>query len=353
MSVFNLTDFDNHEQVTFFHDEPTGLKAIIAIHNTNLGPALGGCRFWNYASDDEALKDALRLSRGMTYKSALANLDLGGGKAVIIGDARTQKTPELLRAFGRFINRLNGLYITAEDVGTSPKDMDIIRTQTPHVVGLDTDQGGSGDPSIMTAYGTLMGMKACVERVYKSQSFSGLRIALQGLGHVGLPLAQQLHDLGAHLIISDIHADSLKIAEDRFQATIVKPDDIYDVDCDIFSPCALGGVVNDQTLDRLKCKIIAGSANNQLAEGRHGLALRRKGILYAPDYLINAGGIINVTYEGPTYNKEKVLQHVNTIYDTLIEIIDLADKMDISTNAASDRIAEQRFKQQDLKRIAL
>lgn len=341
MTVFTAHDFDAHEQVVFCYDAATNLKAIIAIHNTNRGPALGGTRFWPYASEEEALTDVLRLARGMTYKAALANLNLGGGKAVIIGDPKTEKTPEKMAAFGRFVERMNGLYITAEDVGTSPEDMEIIHGQTKHVVGL---LGESGDPSILTAYGVFTGIKACLQHHYGHQSFSGIRIMVQGLGHVGMELARHLHEAGATLIVSDIDAALVQKAIKTFGATPVPPQDVFDVEADIFSPCALGGIINDQTINHLKCSIVAGAANNQLAESYHDTLLAERNILYAPDYLINAGGLINVTYEGPNYDREKVLLHVSGIYDTLLEIFSLAKASKITTGAACDHLAEQRFR---------
>lgn len=343
MSLFQLPDFDNHEHVSYFTDDATGLKAIIAIHNTNLGPSLGGCRFWYYGSEEEALVDALRLSRGMTYKSALARLPLGGGKAVILGDKHLGKTPELLAAFARCVDQLGGLYITAEDVGTSPDDMAIIHQHTAHVVGLSNMPGGSGDPSVFTAYGVLVGLRACLAHLFNTQDFSSMHVALQGLGHVGMLIARDLHAQGARLTVTDVNPVVLTQAQDLFGATIVAPEEIYSVSCDVFSPCALGGVLNDYTIKQLNCKVVAGSANNQLGDGTHGYMLKDRGILYAPDYLINAGGIINVTYEGPHYDQQVVFKHVDGIYDTMTEILQYAECQNIPTNVASDHIAEQRF----------
>lgn len=343
MTIFDFPDFDNHEQVVFCRDEKTGLKAIIAIHNTNLGPALGGCRFWNYAQEEDAIRDVLRLSRGMTYKAALANLKLGGGKSVIIGDANTQKTPELLSRFGEFIERLNGIYITAEDVNTSPADMTVIHSKTEHVVGLNDIEGGSGDPSVLTAYGTVVGLQACVEHKLKTSSLSGIHVAMQGLGHVGRLIAEDLHKKGVKLTVTDINTQWAKKIAEELGATYVEPDDIYDVKADVFTPCALGGIINDATIPRLKCPIVAGCANNQLAEKRHGDVLKKAGILYAPDYVVNAGGLINVTYEGKNYDLSVVLKHVDRIRETLLEIINISQEENVSTNVASDRLAEQRF----------
>lgn len=343
MSVFDAHDFDGHEQVTFCHDAASGLKAIIAIHNTNLGPALGGCRYWAYASEEEAIKDVLRLSRGMTYKAALANLALGGGKAVIIGDPKVEKTPEKLRAFGRFVERLGGLYITAEDVGTSPKDMSLIAEDTRYVVGRDDKEGGSGDPSIMTALGVFAGIQACAFYKLGKSDLAGVRVGVEGLGHVGFDLVRRLAEAGAHLVVTDINKVLVHKAIHEYGAKAVKPDDIFGADVDIFVPCALGGILNDQTIPQLKCKIIAGSANNQLAESYHAKVLEDRGILYAPDYLINAGGLINVTYEGPNYNADTVKDHVEGIYYTLLEIFETAKAYNMTTSDASDRLARDIF----------
>jgi leucine dehydrogenase len=343
MSLFQTPDFDQHELVAYCIEKEFGLKAIIAIHNTRRGPALGGCRIWHYRDEDEATRDALRLSRGMTYKAALANLNLGGGKAVILADSQTLKTPELLQAFGRFVERFNGQYITAEDVGTSPEDMSEIRKTTQHVVGLKSN-GGSGDPAVMTAYGVYQGMKGSAFFKYGTDSLKGLTIAIQGLGHVGMLLVEKLHQEGAFLIVTDIDQNTVKKVVDKFGAIAVNPEDIFQVDCDIFSPCALGGILNDETIPQFRCQIIAGSANNQLLTPQHGDRLKERGILYAPDYLINAGGLINVTYEGPNYDRQKAITHVEGIRDTLLEILTIAKEHGISTNTASDQIAENRFK---------
>lgn len=343
MSIFQTPDFDQHELVAYCVDESVGLKAIIAIHNTHRGPALGGCRIWHYANEDEATRDALRLSRGMTYKAALANLNLGGGKAVIIADPKSPKSPEMLQAFGRFVEKFNGSYITAEDVGTSPRDMAEIRKGTSHVVGLETS-GGSGDPSIVTAYGVYQGIKGSAFHRYGTDSLSGVKVALQGLGHVGMYLAERLHKEGAILTVTDINLENVNKVVEKYGATAVKPEDIYEVDCNIFSPCALGGIINDETIPQLKCQIIAGASNNQLLNRSHGDVLMQKGILYAPDYLINAGGLINVSYEGPNYDREVVMTHVAGLRDTLLEIFQTAEEQKISTSTASDQIAENRFK---------
>lgn len=341
--VFDTHDFDDHEQVTFCHDKESGLKAIIAIHNTNLGPALGGCRFWPYASEKEAIKDVLRLSRGMTYKAALADLHLGGGKAVIIGDATREKTPEKLRAFGRFVEHLNGLYITAEDVGTTPKDMSTIYEETRHVVGRETKEGGSGDPSILTSFGVFTGIRACVYYKMGKEDLSGVRVAVEGLGHVGIDLVKRLSEAGASLIVTDINKALLDKVARQYGAQAVGVEEIFSANADVFAPCALGGILNDKTIPLLNCQIVAGSANNQLAEPYHAKALEKRGILYAPDYLINSGGLINVSYEGPNYDLQEVMSHVEGIYYTLLEIFEAAKAHHITTSEASDCLAQDRF----------
>ncbi|MEB3701540.1 Glu/Leu/Phe/Val dehydrogenase [Candidatus Bealeia paramacronuclearis] len=345
MTVFYARDFDNHENVVFCNDEETGLKAIIAIHNTNRGPALGGCRMWNYVDEQEAVTDALRLSRGMTYKAAIANLKLGGGKAVIIGNSKRDKSPELFRAFGRFVERLGGDYITAEDVGTSVQDMSYIHDTTSHVVGLDLSiQGGSGDPSPLTALGVFQSIKAAVAYKLEQSSLEGVTVAVQGLGHVGQHLCALLKEAGANLIITDIDAESLKICAEKFKAKTVAPHEIYGIQADVFSPCALGAVINDETIPLFKFPIIAGAANNQLARAEHGEIITEKGILYAPDYVVNAGGLISVSYEGPNFDPDVVRRHVEEIHDTLLVIFRKAEERGISTSDAADLLAEERFK---------
>ncbi len=348
MSVFSLSDFADHEQVVFCSDDASGLKAIIAVHNSNLGPALGGCRMWPYASEGEAVEDVLRLSRGMTYKSALAGLKLGGGKSVIIGNPRTDKSPALLDAFAKALNNLGGRYIAAEDSGTSVEDMKYLAERTEHIAGIKdkpTDSGmRSGDPSPATAYGTFIGIKAAVKEKLGRDSLEGLRVAVQGVGHVGFDLAQQLHKAGAKLWVSDIHEDNLGRAHDELGATVVAPEAIYRADVDVFAPCAMGAVINDQTIDMLKAKIVAGSSNNQLAKPRHGVELMRRGILYAPDYVINAGGIIDVYHERIGFDRDAMIAHVDRIYDTLLEIFARARTEARPTHEVADVIAEERFK---------
>ncbi len=350
MAVFGSRGFDDHEQVAFFSDPDSGLRAIIAIHNTNRGPALGGCRMWPYTSEDEAIRDVLRLSRGMTYKSAVSNLDLGGGKAVIIGNARTDKTPELLRAMGRAVDCLGGRYIVAEDVGTSVDDIRIIGEQTAHVAGvLDkrTRAGGmrSGDPSPATAHGTFFGLRAAVKYKLGRDDLEGLRVAIQGVGNVGFRLARQLHEAGGRLWVSDIYEDQVKRAVDELGATAVGADDIFSQDVDVFAPCALGAAINDATLPHLRAKIVAGAANNQLSEDRHGKELMARGILYAPDYVINAGGIIDISYErGGSYDRDAAVAHMEGIYDTLLEIFERSAAEGLPTNLVADYVAEERFR---------
>jgi len=348
MSVFNAPAFDDHEQVVFCHDADTGLRAIIAIHNTNLGPTLGGCRMWRYASEEDALHDVLRLARGMTYKSAISGLELGGGKSVVIGDPRRDKSEPLLRALGRYVETLGGRYIIAEDAGTSVEDMRIIGKETQHVVGVAdkvTGEGGirSGDPSPATAYGCFIGLRAAVKHKLGRDDLEGLGVALQGVGHVGYRLAKHLAEAGARLWVADIYEDQVRRAVDELGATAVAPERIYDVEAEVFSPCALGAVINDDTLSRLKVEIVAGAANNQLAGARHDEALRRRGILYAPDYVINAGGIIDVAHERLGYDRDKVIRHIERIDDTLMEIFRRADAQELPTGAIADQIAEERF----------
>ncbi|HPF89791.1 MAG TPA: Glu/Leu/Phe/Val dehydrogenase dimerization domain-containing protein [Flavobacteriales bacterium] len=335
----------DHEEVLFCHDRSTGLKAIIAIHDTTLGPALGGTRMWPYASEVEALNDVLRLSRGMTYKSSLAGLDLGGGKAVIIGDARTQKTEAMFRRFGRFVDSLNGRYITAEDVGMSTTEMVNILKETRNVAGLPEEMGGSGDPSPVTAYGVYCGLKAAARVAYGTDDLSGRKVAVQGAGNVGKGLVALLVKDGASVFLTDIHDDKLAAIKAEFPAiTLVQPDAIYDVDMDIYSPCALGATVNDDTLKRLKCSVIAGAANNQLAdEAVHGRTVMEKGILYAPDFLINAGGIINCAWERKGYNRKAALRQTEGIYDTALRIFKASSEQGIPTYLAANQAAEERI----------
>ena len=342
-----FSDLSNmeHEQIVFCSKPEAGLKAIIAIHDTTLGPSLGGVRMWNYSSERDAIRDVLRLSRGMTYKSAISGLNLGGGKAVIIGDSRKDKSEALFRSFGRFVDGLSGRYITAEDVGISEQDMEWIFTETKYVTGIPKHMGGSGNPSPVTAYGVYMGMKAAAKRAYGSDSLTGKRIGIQGAGSVASHLAGYIAKEKAEIFVSDIFEEKAEAVAKKTGANVVEPDDIYTLDLDILSPCALGGVINDDTLSYLKCDIIAGGANNILDdEEKHGELLIQKGILYAPDYVINAGGIINVASELEGYNEKQSMEKAARIYDTVLNIFDYAEKHNIPTITASNILAEQRIK---------
>lgn len=342
--VFGNLSFDNHEQVVFCNDEETGLKAIIGIHNTNLGPALGGTRMWQYNNEAEALQDVLRLSRGMSYKSAITGLNLGGGKAVIIGDAKTQKTDALMRKFGEFVHSLGGKYITAEDVGMVTRDMDIIREVTPYVTGISEEKGGAGNPSPITAYGVFMGMKAAANYRFGTDNLDGKTILVQGVGHVGETLVDYITKEGANVIINDINKENLERVSKKYGAKIHSDLDIYGLDVDIYAPCALGATINDNTINRLKAKVIAGAANNQLQdEIKHGKLLKEKGIAYAPDFLINAGGIINVYAELVGYDKDEIIKKTKNIYHTTLDIFNLSDAENITTYQAAFNIANQRI----------
>jgi len=343
----NIERYGDHEQVIFFNDPSVNLKGIIAIHNTALGPALGGCRMWPYSSEKEALVDVLKLSRGMTYKAAAAGLDQGGGKSVIIYDPKN-KTPEMFRSFGRFINSLNGLYTTAEDVGTSVEDMQYIKESTPFVTGLSKEIGGSGDPSPFTAQSTLMGIKAAVSHKLKLDSLNGLKVTIQGMGHVGVYLAKYLLKEGCSLIICDVvEKKALDFQKQHPQVTVVPCDSIYDQECDVFSPCALGSIINLKNLDRLKCSIIAGAANNQLDTLETESVVRSKNILYAPDFVINAGGVISVHVESTgDYSEQKVQDKINNIYPVLKEIFIRSDEGEKNSTDVALEIANHRIKQQ-------
>ena len=342
--VFGQLSFDNHEQIVFCNDEDTGLKAIIGIHNTTLGPALGGTRMWQYKSEWDALNDVLRLSRGMTYKSAITGLNLGGGKAVIIGDAKTQKNDALMRKFGEYVNSLSGKYITAEDVGMETRDMDIIREVTPHVTGVSEAIGGSGNPSPVTAYGVYMGMKAAAKYKFGTENLNGKKVLVQGVGHVGETLVKHITDEGAQVILNDINEARLEELSKKYGANVVLGNDIFGLDVDIYAPCALGATINDASIAQLKAKVIAGAANNQLAnELKHGTLLKNKGIAYAPDFLINAGGIINVYAELEGYNKEESLRKTENIYNTTLDIFNLSEKENITTHQAAFNIAQSRI----------
>ena len=341
--VFGQISFDDHEQIVFCNDKDTGLKAIIGIHNTVLGPALGGTRMWNYKNEWEALNDVLRLSRGMTFKSAITGLNLGGGKAVIIGDAKTQKTPELMRKFGEFVHSLSGKYITAEDVGMNTEDMDTVREVTPYVTGISESKGGSGNPSPITAYGVFMGMKAAAKFKYGSDVLEDKVIFVQGIGHVGEALVEHLVNEGAKVTISDINQERLEAVSSKYGVKIYKGNDLYSEQMDIYAPCALGATINDETINKLKAKIVAGAANNQLAEDKHGKILQDMGIVYAPDFLINAGGIINVYAELENYDKQEIIRKTENIYNTTLEILQRAKDSNITTNMAAVNMAKERI----------
>ena len=358
MSVYAHKEFDDHQQIAFFNDRKSGLRAIIAVHNTNLGPALGGCRMWPYGSEDEALNDVLRLSRGMTYKSAIANLKLGGGKAVIIGDPRTDKSDALLYAMGDFIEGLGGRYITAEDSGTSVKDILKMGERTNYVSGVDKASDHGGDPSPSTAYGVFVSLREAVTYKLGRSNLKGLKVAIQGLGNVGYRLAEYLHEAGALLYVTDIVQASVDRAVRELGATAVTGDEIFGLDVDVFAPCALGAAINDKTIGQLKAGIIAGAANNQLATVDHGHQLHKKGILYTPDYVVNAGGIIDVYYQRkmsePGYSAQNYASDLATkveeIGDTLKEIFERSAAENIPTFMVADRVAEERFNKTDLVR---
>ncbi|MGM0587988.1 MAG: Glu/Leu/Phe/Val family dehydrogenase [Bacteroidota bacterium] len=344
--VFEALESREHEQIVVCSEPSVGLRAIIAIHDTTLGPALGGTRMWNYETEQDALRDVLRLSRGMTYKAAISGLNLGGGKAVIIGDPQKDKSEALFRAFGRFVDGLGGRYITAEDVGIDVINMEWVRTETKYVTGIPEAVGGSGDPSPVTAYGVYMGMKASAKKAYGSDSLEGKKIAIQGAGHVSSNLAKLLSKEGAELYISDIFEDKVNAVAKETGAQVVDPDDIYGLNVDIFSPCALGGIINDETLDILDVDIIAGAANNVLDnEERHGKMILDSGIIYAPDYVINAGGLINVANELEGYNADRAHEQASRIYDVILDILNHSEDNNIPTNQASNELAEKRIEQ--------
>ncbi len=342
MNIFDTIAEMGHEQVVLCHDSSCDYRGIIAIHSTVLGPALGGTRFWSYANDEEALIDVLRLSRGMTYKNAVAGLNLGGGKAVIIGDNRTRAREMIFRAHGRFVETLGGRYITAEDVGTSTADMDFVHMETEHVTGL---AGRSGDPSPVTAHGVFRAIQACADWRWGSDDLAGRTVALQGCGHVGYYLGRELHDAGARLIVTDIDQERVQRCVKEFGARAVEPDDIYGVEADVFAPSALGGIINDSTIPQLRVEVVAGAANNQLLEERHGDMLEEKGILYAPDYVANAGGVINVYGELNHWDSVRALRKADEIYDTVLRLFEIAKRNGLSTYKAADRLAEQRLRQ--------
>jgi len=341
--IFETLDTSGHEQVVFCHNKDAGLKAIIAIHNTTLGPALGGTRMWPYKSEAEALNDVLRLSRGMTYKNAVAGLNLGGGKAVIIGNPATDKSEMLFRAFGHFVETLGGRYITAEDVGIDVNDMEFVFRETEYVTGVHQVHGGSGDPSPFTAYGTLQGLMASLNKRFGDEEVGKYSYAVQGLGHVGMEFVKLLKERGAKIFVTDINQGLVEKAVTEYGAEAVGLDEIYDVPADVYSPCALGGTINEETLERLKAKVICGSANNQLASDAMGEEVQKRGILYAPDYAVNAGGVMNVSLEIDGYNRERAMRMMRTIYHNLTRIFEIADRDGIPTYKAADRLGEERI----------
>jgi leucine dehydrogenase len=341
MKLFDTIAGMGHEQVVLCQDSASGYRGIIAVHSTVLGPALGGTRFWNYANDDEAIVDALRLARGMTYKNAVAGLNLGGGKSVIIGDNKTVTREMIFRAHGRFVESLGGRYITAEDVGTSTADMDYVHMETDYVSGL---AGRSGDPSPVTAHGVFRAIQASAKERWGSDDLVNKVVAIQGCGHVGYYLAKELHEAGAKLVASDIDAERVKRVVAEFGARPVVSDEIYGVEADIFAPCALGAIINDKTIPQLKVEIVAGAANNQLLEERHGDALEARGVLYAPDYVANAGGVINVYSELAGWTPARSFRKADEIYDTVRKVFEIARDESIPTYLAADRLAEQRIR---------
>ena len=341
LRIFDMMAEMGHEQIVFCHDRASGYRGVIAIHSTRLGPAVGGTRFWNYASEEDAIIDALRLSRGMTYKCAAAGMPLGGGKSIIIGDNKTPDREKLFRAHGRFIERLGGRYITAEDVGTSPADMELIALETSYVGGLE---GRGGDPSPWTGLGVFRAMQAAAQYRWGSDDLRDKRVALQGCGNVGHNLAKELHAAGARLIVSDLDPEKVKLAVQEFNAEAVLPDEVYSVEADVFAPCALGGIINDRTLAQLKAEIVCGAANNQLLEERHGDALEARGILYAPDYVANAGGVLSGGADLFGWTPEKVRAAVLAIYDTMLSILEIAKMEGIPTYKAADHLVEHHLR---------
>lgn len=341
--LFEHLDTYGHEQVVFCHNKDAGLKAIIAIHNTTLGPALGGTRMWPYNNEQEALKDVLRLSRGMTYKNAVAGLNIGGGKAVIIGDPARDKSEALFRAFGKFVESLGGRYITAEDVGITVDDIEFVRRETAYVTGVHEVHGGSGNPSPFTAAGTLQGLLASLNWKYGNEDVGNYSYAVQGLGSVGMDYVRLLNEYGAKVFVTDINQEHVDFAVSEYGAEAVGLDEIYDVDADVYSPCALGGTVDENTLPRLKAKIICGAANNQLANNAIGDELEGRDILYAPDYAVNAGGVMNVSLEIEGYNRDRAMLMIRKIYNNVTQIFQIAQRDRIPTYKAADRLAEERI----------
>ncbi|MEM9188163.1 MAG: amino acid dehydrogenase [Myxococcota bacterium] len=345
MSVFSHMAHYDYGGVHLKRDAATGLQAIVAVHDSRLGPALGGCRFIHYETEEEALIDALRLARGMTYKAAITGIPHGGGKSVIIKPRQEFDRSALFRAFGKFVDDIGGRYITAEDSGTSLEDMEVIRTVTKHVTGVKPEHGGSGDPSPFTALGVRRGIEACVKFALDRDSLEGLHVAVQGVGHVGYHLCREVHQLGAKLTVADVDPLKAERAQREFGAEVVPLDAIYSVECEVFSPCALGSALNDGTIPRLRCRIVAGAANNQLAEPRHGEDLMQRGILYAPDYAINAGGLVNVAEEVKGYDQKVATEKTMKIYDTIYEIADRARVAETPSSRIADTMAQERLAQ--------
>lgn len=349
-SVFNQLSKCSHQKVVFCSDEDTGLQAIIAVHDTTLGPAVGGVRMWSYSTEADALQDVLRLSRTMTFKSAISGLNLGGGSAVIIGDSRTDKSEALMRRFGRFVRSLNGTYIAGEDLGTNPRDMEYIRMETKHVTGLPESLGGGGDPTPTAAKGVLMGIKACIKEQFGTDTLAGRSVAVQGIGHVGENLVHLLREENAKVFISDINEERLLQVARKYGAQAVSNNNVLDLEFDVYAPCALGGIINSETIKRMKCSIIAGSANNQLAdEALHGQMLLEKGILYAPDYLINAGGLINCYSELNGYSRKRTMQLAENIYSATLSVLRKSKAENIPTYKAANMLAESRIA--DIRKI--
>lgn len=344
--VLELMHNMEHEQLVYCNDKETGLQAIIAIHDTSLGPSLGGTRMWQYNNEKEALVDVLRLSRGMTYKAAITGLNLGGGKAVIIGDPFTQKTEKLMRKFGQFVNSLGGKYITAEDVGMSAQDMKYVKMETDFVTGIPVEMGGSGDPSPVTAFGVFMGIKAAAKHKWGNDDLRNKKVVVQGLGHVGENVVKHLSEENAIVYINDINLELLHKVSEKYKANIIDVDEVYSMSADIYSPCALGATINDQSIKTFKYEIIAGAANNQLKdELKHAQMLKDKGILYAPDFLINAGGLINVYSELNGYDREKALGKTRNIYNTTLEIFKKAEEENTTTHEAALKLAQEKILQ--------
>jgi leucine dehydrogenase len=343
MDLFGHMATYDYGEVHVCRDQASGLRAIVAVHDTRLGPSLGGCRFLHYERDEDALVDALRLARGMTYKAAITGIEHGGGKSVLLRPRGHFDRVALFRAFGRFIENLGGHYITAEDSGTSLEDMEIIRSVTKHVTGVSPDNGGSGDPSPFTALGVRRGIEACVKHHMGRDDLQGLHVAVQGIGHVGYHLCRELHEKGVRLTVADVDPLKAERANREFNASVVPIEKIFDVECDVLAPCALGSALNDGTIPRLRCKIVAGAANNQLAEPRHGDSLYQRGILYAPDYAINAGGLVNVAQEVKGYDANVARDKTLKIYDTILEICERSKTLQLPTYRVADTIVEERL----------